>query len=80
MLSIEQIEFFNANGFLAVEDAVLADQLQRLRDDFATWVEESRAMMRHGANSSMENLDLMWNRDTPPPHLHCAELMRHMRS
>ena len=43
MLSIEQIEFFNANGFLAVEDAVLADQLQRLRDDFATWVEESRS-------------------------------------
>ena len=43
MLSIEQIEFFNANGFLAVEDAVLADQLQRLRDDFATWVEDSRS-------------------------------------
>lgn len=43
MLSIDQIEFFNANGFLVVEDAVLADQLQRLRDDFATWVEDSRS-------------------------------------
>jgi ectoine hydroxylase-related dioxygenase (phytanoyl-CoA dioxygenase family) len=42
MLSTEQIEFFNANGFLVVEDAVSADQLQCLRDDFANWVEDSR--------------------------------------
>ena len=43
MLSTEQIEFFNANGFLVVEEAVSADQLQRLRDDFAVWVEDSRS-------------------------------------
>ena len=42
MLSTEQIEFFKANGFLVVEDAVSADQLRRLRDDFANWVEDSR--------------------------------------
>ena len=43
MLSTEQIEFFNASGFLDVENAVSTDQLQRLRDDFAKWVEDSRS-------------------------------------
>jgi len=42
MLSKEQVEFFNANGYLVVEDAVTPDQLDALRQDFAGWVEESR--------------------------------------
>ena len=42
MLSREQVEFFNANGYLVVEDAVTPDQLDALRQDFAGWVEESR--------------------------------------
>ena len=42
MLTSEQISFFQENGYLVVKDAVSADQLQALRDDFATWVEESR--------------------------------------
>ena len=43
MLSQEQIEFFNAHGYLVVEDAISQDQLKALRDDFASWVEESRS-------------------------------------
>ena len=31
MLSKEQVEFFNANGYLVVEDAVTPDQLDALR-------------------------------------------------
>jgi ectoine hydroxylase-related dioxygenase (phytanoyl-CoA dioxygenase family) len=46
MLSDEQIGFFNANGYLVVEDVVTPALLARLRDDFAAWVEESR---RHDA-------------------------------
>ena len=42
MLSKEQVEFFNVNGYLVVEDAVTPDQLDALRQDFARWVEESR--------------------------------------
>lgn len=43
MLTQEQISFFNENGYLVVEDAVSAEQLEALRDDFAGWVEESRS-------------------------------------
>lgn len=43
MLTQDQINFFNENGYLVVEDAVTPEQLQSLRDDFATWVEESRS-------------------------------------
>ena len=42
MLSKEQVEFFDANGYLVVEDAVTPDQLDALRQDFANWVEDSR--------------------------------------
>ena len=42
MLSKEQVEFFNANGYLVVEDAITPDQLDALRQDFAGWIEESR--------------------------------------
>ena len=43
MLTNEQIDFFNANGYLVVENAVSAEQLHSLRDDFAGWVDESRS-------------------------------------
>jgi ectoine hydroxylase-related dioxygenase (phytanoyl-CoA dioxygenase family) len=42
MLTSEQIAFFQANGYLVVEDVVTPDLLSRLRQDFARWVEESR--------------------------------------
>ncbi len=41
MLSRAQIEEFEANGVLVVEDAVDAGLLARLRADFAAWVAES---------------------------------------
>jgi ectoine hydroxylase-related dioxygenase (phytanoyl-CoA dioxygenase family) len=47
MLTTDQVEFFHANGYLVVEDAVTPDLLARLRQDFAGWVEESR---EHGAS------------------------------
>ena len=37
MLSKQQIDFFNANGFVIAENAVSPAQLQSLRDDFARW-------------------------------------------
>ena len=42
MLTEQQIEFFHANGYLVVENAVSAEQLDALRADFGGWVEESR--------------------------------------
>ena len=42
MLTEQQIEFFHANGYLVVENAVSAEQLEALRADFGGWVEESR--------------------------------------
>ena len=41
MLTEQQIEFFHANGYLVVENAVSAEQLDALRADFGSWVEES---------------------------------------
>jgi hypothetical protein len=43
MLSEQQIDFFNANGFVIAENAVSPAQLQSLRDDFAGWVTDSKA-------------------------------------
>ena len=42
MLTEQQIEFFHANGYIVVENAVSAEQLDALRADFGGWVEESR--------------------------------------
>ena len=39
----DQRAFFHAQGYLMIEDAVDAALLARLRQDFAAWVEESRA-------------------------------------
>ncbi len=41
-LTQSQTDFFNENGYLVVENAVSEDQLTKLRDDFAVWVEESK--------------------------------------
>lgn len=43
MLTQDQIDFFNDNGYLVVEDAITPEQLQALRADFAAWVEESKS-------------------------------------
>lgn len=42
MLTQEQIDFFNANGYLVVENAVSSEQWLALRNDFDGWVAESR--------------------------------------
>ena len=39
----DQCEFFHENGYLMVENAVDGALLSRLQQDFAAWVEESRA-------------------------------------
>ncbi len=41
-LSQSQIDFFHAEGYLLVENAVAPEQLAALRGQFADWVEESR--------------------------------------
>lgn len=42
MIGRNEIDFFNDNGYLVVENAVSPQLLARLRADFAGWVEESR--------------------------------------
>lgn len=42
MLNDTQIAFFNANGYLVVENAVTPDQLAALQGQLADWVDESR--------------------------------------
>jgi len=37
-----QIDFFNENGYLVVENAVDPETLSQLTADFAQWVDESR--------------------------------------
>lgn len=41
-LTAQQVSFFNEHGYLVVEDAVDAQALELLRQDFNGWVEESR--------------------------------------
>ena len=53
MLTKDQIDFFNDNGYLVVEDAISPEQLQALRDDFAAWVEDSKS--HDGAWGEMVN-------------------------
>ena len=43
MLSAEQIDRFHSEGYLVIEQAVTAQQLAGLADDFNRWVDESRA-------------------------------------
>ncbi len=41
-LSSKQLDRFKEDGYLFLEKALTDDQLQRLREDFETWKEESR--------------------------------------
>ncbi len=41
-LTADQIASFERDGYLLLEDAIPADKLEGLRDDFNQWVEESR--------------------------------------
>ena len=43
ILSDEQMQFFEEQGYLLVEDAVSVQQLAALREQFATWVQESKS-------------------------------------
>jgi ectoine hydroxylase-related dioxygenase (phytanoyl-CoA dioxygenase family) len=63
-LSREQIDLFNQTGCLTLADAVRPEQLQALRADLATWIEESR---RHGAAFG-ETLDKRARFDVEPGH------------
>ena len=67
MLTHDQIAFFNANGYLVVDDVVSPALLARLRQDFAAWVEESR---RQGAAYG-ETMDGRARFDVEPGH--CAD-------
>ena len=51
MLSKEQVEFFNANGYLVVEDAVTPDHLDALRQDFAKHIVLFVANIHHSSLS-----------------------------
>ena len=53
MLTQDQIDFFNDNGYLVVEDAISPEQLAALRADFASWVEDSKS--HDGAWGEMVN-------------------------
>ena len=41
-LTQEQIDAYNRDGYLVVENAVTSDQLTRLRAEMTAWIEESR--------------------------------------
>lgn len=43
MLTQEQIDFYNENGYVVVEDVITPEELAALRQDFSNWVEDSRA-------------------------------------
>ena len=53
MLTQDQIDFFNDNGYLVVENAISSEQLAALRADFASWVEDSKS--HDGAWGEMVN-------------------------
>ena len=63
-LTQEQKDQFWRDGVLVVEDAVTPDQLARLREVFAAWVEESR---QHDADYG-ETLDGRPRFDLQPGH------------
>jgi len=67
MLTAEQIGFFKENGYLVVEDAVSAEQLQALRADVSSWVDESRAH-NHGWGETVDGKN-RFDLETG----HCAE-------
>ena len=43
LLSSEQRDFFHRQGYLVIPDAVSGELLDRLKEDFATWVKDSRS-------------------------------------
>jgi len=64
VLTRSQVEQFEANGVLVVEDAVTPGQLAALRGDFERWVEESRAQ----TESYGETVDGRARFDLEPGH------------
>ena len=59
MLSQEQKDFFHANGYLVVENAVTPEQLDHLRQDLHHGLKKAAKKMGLGAKLLTVNLDLM---------------------
>jgi ectoine hydroxylase-related dioxygenase (phytanoyl-CoA dioxygenase family) len=75
-LTQDQIRDFRENGFLMVENAVDAPQLQRLRQDFDAWVEESR---RHD-RAYGETIDHRPRFDLEPGHTAARPTLRRVNA
>ena len=76
MLTTEQIQFFDTNGYLVVDDVVSPALLARLRQDFDAWVEESRGH----ASSYGEMADGRARFDLEPGHSAAAPALRRVSS
>jgi ectoine hydroxylase-related dioxygenase (phytanoyl-CoA dioxygenase family) len=76
MLTQDQIDFFNANGYLVVDDAVSPALLARLRRDFDAWVEKSRS---HAAAYG-QTMDGRARFDVEPGHSAAAPGLRRVSS
>ncbi len=75
-LSQDQIDTFWSDGVLLVEDAVTADQLTALRQEFAKWVEESRSE----TNDYGETLDKRARFSVEPGHSAQKPALRRVQS
>ncbi|NVK33643.1 MAG: phytanoyl-CoA dioxygenase family protein [Rhodobacteraceae bacterium] len=76
MLSAEQQEQFWRDGFLTVENAVSDGLLERLKADFAKWVEESR----HHKDAYGETIDGRPRFDLQPGHSVDAPALRRVQA
>lgn len=66
-LSAQQVQQFNQDGFLFLENAIAADTLPILKNEFEQWVEESR----HYSEPYGTTVDKRPRFDIEPGH--CAE-------
>lgn len=76
VLTTEQREQFWRDGFLVVENAVSDELLQRLKNDFAEWVEESR----DHENAYGETIDGRTRFDVQPGHSAEAPALRRVQA
>ena len=76
LLTAKQHEQFWRDGYLVVENAVSADLLQRLKDDFEGWVEESR---KH-EEAYGETIDGRTRFDVQPGHSADKPALRRVQS
>lgn len=76
VLTPEQVEAFERDGVLVVEDAVTPGQLAALRGDFERWVEESRAQ----TESYGETVDGRARFDLEPAHSAARPALRRVNA